>query len=308
MKNQIAINGGTGMLGKKLTEALISKDFNVLMLSRNPLKYQKIFNKRISFFKFDNLTPIEELSGILNNCCGIINLAGASIAGKRWSVQYKQELYNSRITPTKMISKAIANSTNKPEFYINASATGIFGNRGDDILTEESSLGNDFLANLCKDWESEANAAKNYTRTVTIRIGVVLDEKGGALEKLILPFKYFIGGPLGNGNQFIPWIHIEDLIRSFLFIIDNPSLSGAVISSSPNSIRNKELSKTIGIILSRPSILPAPGFGLKLLLGEFAEFLLASQRTLPQILINSGFQFNYPDAYSALNSLLNANK
>ncbi len=150
--------------------------------------------------------------------------------------------------------------------------------------------------------------AKDHTRTVSVRIGVVLDEKGGALEKLILPFKFFAGGHLGNGKQFLPWIHIEDLIRSFLFIIDNRDLSGAVISSTPNPSRNKDFSRDIGKVLSRPAFLPAPGFGLKILLGEFAGFLLASQRTVPLKLLNNGFKFKFPDSISALNSLVNDTK
>lgn len=308
MKKQIAINGGTGMLGRKITDELILKGFDIILLSRDPSKYKEIFNNRISLIKFDSNTSSGELSEVFNNCYGVINLAGASIAGKRWSNKYKQELYDSRILPTKKISEAISNSEQKPAFFINASATGIYGNRGDEILTEDSALGNDFLANLCKEWEYEAMKSQNHTRTITIRIGVVLDKKGGALEKLILPFKFFAGGPLGNGKQFLPWIHIDDLIQSFIFIIQNQNIYGAVISSTPNPSRNSEFAKTIGEIMFRPSFLPAPGFGLKLILGEFAEFLLASQRTIPQKLIESGFQFKYPNAYIALNSILNANK
>lgn len=304
MKRQIVINGGTGMLGRKLSCALIKKEYEILMLSRNPLKFQNAFDKNISFKKFDSHTSSDELSEILNGSHGIINLAGAPIAGKRWSDQYKKELYNSRIIPTKIISESVADLSVKPDFFINASATGIYGDRGDEILNEESIAGNDFLANLCNDWEKEAMKSKEITRTVTVRIGVVLDEKGGALEKLILPFKFFAGGYLGNGKQFLPWIHIEDLIRSFLFIIDNRNVSGAVIASSPNPARNKEFSRDIGKVLSRPAFLPAPGFGLKIILGEFAGFLLASQRTVPLKLLNQGFQFKFPDSFSALNSLL----
>jgi uncharacterized protein (TIGR01777 family) len=305
MKRKIVINGGTGMLGKKLTNALLLKGYNILMLSRNPLKYKNAFDSNISFYKFDSLTSSEELSGVLNGCYGIINLAGASIAERRWTEQYKKELYDSRIIPTRNISEAIVNLKIKPDFFINTSATGIYGNRGDEILNEGSSIGNDYLANLCRDWESEALIAKKHTRTLTVRIGVVLDEKGGALKKLILPFKLFAGGHLGNGKQFIPWVHIEDLIRSFLFIIDIRDLSGAVIASSPNPARNKDFSRDIGKVLSRPAFLPAPGSGLKILLGEFAEFLLASQRTVPLKLLNNGFEFKFPDSISALNSLLN---
>jgi len=308
MKKQIAINGGTGMLGRRITDALVLNGFDVLLFSRNPLKYKDTIDNNVSFLKFDTSTTTDELSEVINKCYGVINLAGASIAGKRWSSEYKKELYDSRIFPTKKIAEAITNSEHKPEFFINASATGIYGNRGDEILTEESSLGNDFLANLCKDWESEAMKARNHTRTITIRIGVVLDKKGGALEKLILPFRFFAGGPLGNGKQYLPWIHIEDLVQSFLFVINNQNLSGPLISSTPEPSRNSEFAKAIGKILSRPSFLPAPAFGLKFILGEFAEFLLSSQRTKPQKLMESGFQFKYPDAYSALNSLLNADK
>jgi len=308
MKRQIVINGGTGMLGRKLIEALMQEGYEIILLSRNPARYENLFDKKISVLKFQGATTTEELSEIIEGCFGIINLAGASIAGKRWNTTYKKELYDSRILPTGNISKVIAISKNKPGFFINASATGIYGNRFDEILNEESPTGNDFLANLCKDWESEALKAREDTRVVTIRIGVVLDEKGGALEKFIMPFKFFVGGPLGNGKQFLPWIHIDDLILSFLFVIENKNLSGAVIASSPNPSRNKDFSKTLGKVLSRPSFLPAPGFGLKIILGEFAEFLLASQRTIPEKLLNSGFSFKYPDSFTALNSILNVTK
>lgn len=215
-------------------------------------------------------------------------------------------MYDSRVNTTNFISEAIANCGKKPHTFVSTSATGIYGSRGDEVLFEESETGNDYLANLCKDWECSAFNSIDYgVRTVFIRVGVVLDKNEGGFIRMVQPFRFFVGGPLGNGKQYLPWIHVNDIVNIYKEAITNKTLSGIVNGTAPNPVTNKEFSKTLGKALNRPSLFSVPKFALKIIVGEFAEFLTGSQRVIPKKLTEAGFRFQYKDLETALINITN---
>jgi uncharacterized protein (TIGR01777 family) len=231
-----------------------------------------------------------------------INLAGRSIF-KRWSKSYKALIYDSRILTTRHLVDALP--THKNISLISASGVGYYGNRDDDILTESDANGNDFLATVCRDWENEAfNAEKKGVRVVSARFGVVLGKNGGAMEKMIPAFRFFVGGPIGDGMQWFPWIHLTDLISAIIFVMENEGVNGPFNFCSPHPVRNGDLAKTMGRVLNRPSLMPAPAFMMKLALGEFAGTLLDSQRVIPEKLIECGFNFQYADIGEAIRDIV----
>lgn len=280
---RILLTGGTGFIGKNLSKELISCGHELTIVSRSKEKD----TKNIKYIPWDkNL-----LQEAVNTSEIVINLAGEPIAGKRWTDEQKDLLYKSRIVTTQLIVNAINNATNKPKKLINASAIGYYGNRKDEKLTEDSSCGNDFLSALCKDWESEAKKAK--TNVVILRTGIVLGKDGGALEKMLSPFKYFLGGTLGNGSQWMPWISLDDAVGLIQLAIENDSISGVINVVSPNPVTNKEFSNVLGKVLNKPSFLPAPALALKLLLGDMSGLLLGSQRVIPDKALQYGYKFKY---------------
>lgn len=303
----VAINGATGLIGRHLTLKLINKGFRVIVLTRNTENAKKIFNEyqNINYLSFSGEKLLDELVSGINGSYGIINLAGASIGDKRWTESYKKLLYDSRINSTELLVEAISVMKAKPSVFINASASGYYGLEMNGESDEYSAPGNDFLSRLVADWESTALKAKKLNiRTSVIRTGIVLSEKGGALERMLTPFKFFAGGPLGNGRQWMPWIHIDDLTELFTYIIENDKMSGVYNGIAPEPITNKQLAKAIGKILGRPSIFPAPAFILKLLVGEFAKYLLEGRKIIPKRTLESGFKFKYTDIETALENVL----
>lgn len=306
-KKNIAINGATGLIGNHLTLKLINKGFSVNVLTRNTENAKKLFNQyqNITYSSFSGNKLSDELISSLNGSYVIINLAGAPIGDKRWTESYKKLLYDSRINSTELLVEAISVMKAKPSVFINASASGYYGLEMNGESDEYSAPGNDFLSGLVADWESTALKAKKLNiRTSVIRTGIVLSEKGGALERMLTPFKFFVGGPLGNGRQWMPWIHIDDLTELFTYIIENNKMSGAYNGIAPEPITNKQLAKAIGKILGRPSIFPAPAFILKLLVGEFAKYLLEGRKIIPKRTLESGFKFKYTDIETALENVL----
>lgn len=235
----------------------------------------------------------------------VIHLAGANLFGRRWSKEYKKIIIESRELSTRNLVSGLRNSQSKVKVFISSSGIGYYGSRGDEILTEKSKLGNDFLAHICDIWERETEKANEIgIRTSMLRQGIVLSDKGGALEKFIPAFKLFIGGALGNGKQWFPWIHIDDLMAIYLFIIDNAEISGAVNVVSPETVRMNEFAKTLGRVLNRPSIFKVPEFALKILVGEAAAALVSSQRAIPKKLIDTNFKFKFDRLEDALKDLL----
>jgi len=302
MKN-VLISGGTGFIGKKITKALQQKGFSVFILTRDKNKkysFDEPFPKIIEFSEKN----IEEFLEIGSNSEAIINLAGASIAGSKWTKDYKKLILESRIKSTNLIVNAISKMNIPPKCFISASAVGYYGSRADEILTEDVKPGSDFLADVCIEWEKAAFGAENLCRTVIPRIGVVLDKSEGALPQMLKPFKTGFSSVPGNGKQWVPWIHIGDLVNLFVWFVENEGISGKVNCVSPNPVQMNQLTKSIGKLLKKAVIGNVPEFALKLMLGEQAAIVLGSTRAVPKAAIEKNFNFIYSDIDSALKSIL----
>lgn len=294
---KIFVTGGTGFVGKTLAPALIRTGHEVSILSRSG----KGETSAVSWIQGDP-TQKGKWQEAVEEHGVIINLAGASLF-TRWTEEAKRMIRDSRILTTRHLLEAMDGGKGKT--FFSTSAIGYYGFHGDENLTEDSPAGGDFLALLARDWEAEAKEAeKKGCRVVIPRFGIVLGEKGGALGQMIPLFNKYVGGPLGSGKQWFSWIHIEDLTRAFLFLLEHPEISGPVNFTAPNPVRNKELAQWLGRILGRPAFLPAPGFVLRLVLGEFGSILLEGQRVLPQKLVQAGFQFSYPEVDRALRQVV----
>jgi uncharacterized protein (TIGR01777 family) len=277
---RVAIAGASGLIGTQLVAALRSRGDEPVALPRYG-------------------TAPWNVDGF----GAVVNLAGASVAAKRWTPAYKQEINDSRVLSTRALVEAIVAARRKPRVLVNASAVGYYGGRGDEVLDEQAAPGADFLAGVSQRWEAEAQRAP--IRAVQVRTGVVLSPKGGALEKMLPPFKAFVGGPVGSGKQWFPWIHIADEVAAILWVIDR-ELTGPVNLVAPGIVTMKEFTKALGRALHRPVWAPVPGAALKILLGEFAEALLEGQRAIPKKLLDSGFRFRFNDVDSALRDVLAA--
>lgn len=296
------ITGGTGFIGTYLSTFLTARGYNVTILARKP-KARADLPPNVEMIAADGSKPGDWQREVAGHDV-LFNLAGATTF-RRWDEDYKRLLRDSRIKTTRNLVDAIPPETGGRVVLISASGAGYYGMTEDDQLDESSPAGTDFLANLAHDWESEAmRAEEKGVRVVRTRFGVVLGRQGGALDQMVRPFRFFAGGPLGSGRQWFPWIHIEDLCRALLFATENDNLTGPVNCTSPFPVRNAELAETIGKVLGRPSFMPAPGFMMKLVLGEFADFVLTGQRVIPKKLLASGFKFEYPTIEEALKSLL----
>jgi uncharacterized protein len=299
---KILITGGTGFVGKQLTSRFIQDGNEVTILTRS-LKGSGLPTQGVSFLQGDP-TQQGPWQDAIKSHDAVINLAGASIFS-RWSEEYKKLIRESRIFTTKNIVEGIPSKTDNEFTFFSTSAVGYYGFHGDEDLDEESPSGNDFLARMGVEWEAEALKAKDKgARVVITRFGIVLGEKGGALGQMIPLFKKFIGGPIGSGRQWFSWVHIKDLAEAFAFLIKHPEISGPVNVCSPNPVKNKDLAKALGKALHRPSFFPAPGFMIKLVLGEFGSVILEGQRVLPRRLLKHGFSFQYPDIEKALKSII----
>lgn len=303
MKRKVIITGATGLIGKKLCNVLSDNDFEITVFTRNVVKAKSALGTIVNTVKWDYNKP-EEWQDHLEDKEAIVHLAGANLSGKRWTNSYKKIIYDSRIISTKNLVNAIEKSNNKIKTFISSSAVGYYGARGEEILTEESKSGNDSLANVCFDWELEAQkAARLGVRTAMLRQGVVLSSEDGALKKLLLPFKLFVGGPLGNGRQWFPWIHIDDLVNIYLFILNNQTISGPINAVSQNRVRMNEFAKTLGKTLNRPSLFKVPEFVLQILVGEVASTIAASQNIIPKKLIDYNFKYKFEKLEEALKDL-----
>jgi hypothetical protein len=303
-KKQIVITGATGLIGRSLCTFLNNKGDEITVFTRDIENGKKVLPFITRFVEW-NYRNQELWQDELNGKDAVIHLAGANVFGKRWSKKYKSIIMESRKNATRNLVSAIGGIKNKPGVFISSSAVGYYGNQGSQIITEDSPAGNDFLADVCKVWEKEASLVeKSGVRRVSIRTGIVLDTDEGALKKMIPAFKLFAGGPLGNGSQWFPWIHIDDLVSIYLFALDNNNISGAVNASSPNPVTMNEFAKTLGKVLHRPSLFPVPEFVLKLAVGEGAQPILCSQRIIPKKLLDNSFQFKYNHLEPALSSLL----
>jgi uncharacterized protein (TIGR01777 family) len=287
---KIIIAGGSGLIGTYLTSYFSSKDYQVLSISRSNAN--------------NAITWDSDLSQYISGADCIINLAGASIGGSRWTDEYKKIVVSSRIDATSKLVDAINSAQQKPKLLINASAIGYYGDRRDEVLDEASQCGSGFLADVCSQWEDSLDGISPETRLVVARIGIVLSARGGALEKMAAPVKMLAGGKLGSGKQWMSWIHIHDVARLIDFIIENKEVAGAVNFVSPEPIRNSDFTRELGKVLNRPIWAPVPEFALSLILGESKEMVLSSQRVVPKSAINHGFEFIHSDLNKALTDLL----
>ncbi len=296
---RILITGGTGFVGRHLSDRLLKEGHQVTVLTRGKARPREAHTAE--FLQGDPLVPGKWQEAVSQQDV-LINLAGTSIFG-RWTQDYKEELRLSRILTTRNLVEAIPQGAGMS--LISASGAGYYGFHQDEELDETSPGGRDFLALLASDWEAEAlKASEKGVRVVISRFGIVLGRAGGALQQMLTPFKWFVGGPLGSGLQWFSWIHVQDLVEAMLFLLGRSDLSGPFNFTSPNPVRNKDLSKTLGKVLGRPSWLPAPGFMIRLVLGEFGAVLLQGQRVLPKRLLDAGFVFRYPRLEEALQDLL----
>lgn len=303
MPGKVIISGGTGLIGTHLCDKLISEGYKVHILTRSPGKHNTD-NPLIEYNKWSSDEDALAYKQLFEDSFAIVNLAGASLGAKRWTEDFKKVIYKSRIDTTEKIVEIINLCERKPQCLVSASGSNIYKDNGDDIINEESELDDGFLAKICKDWESAAvKAAEMGVRVVCIRTGVVLDRNEGAIAELKRPFKFFIGGPQGTGNQYLSWIHLKDIIDLYYWAITNPNISGPLNGTSPNPERNKNFCKKLGKALGRPSWLPVPGFALKIVIGEFAESLLVSLRVIPEKALKEGFNFSFPVLEDALNDI-----
>ena len=295
------VTGATGFVGPRLLRLLDRPT----VVSRNPERARTavghLADRIIRWDPREGPPPAEAFDGV----DAVLHLAGESVAEGRWTAAQKNRIRDSRVIGTRHLVQGIAQAARKPAVLVSASAVGYYGNRGDEELTEAAGPADDFLAQVCVDWEREAAAAaKAGVRVVTARTGIVLGAGGGALAKMLTPFKLGGGGPLGNGRQWMPWVHVADLARLYVHAVDTPAISGPMNAVAPHPVRNLEFTKALGRALHRPAFIPAPYFGLRLLFGEFAQVLFASQRVIPQVALDTGFTFQFPEIAGALREIL----
>ncbi|MEH2144615.1 thylakoid membrane protein ThyD [Nostoc sp.] len=304
---KVAITGATGFVGSRLVQRLHAKGHKVVVLARNTAFAQKVFPSE-AFPNLEIVAYTPNASGswqsVIASCDGVVNLAGEPIAEGRWTPERKQEILNSRKLGTQKLVEAIANANPKPTVLVNASAIGYYGTSETATFDETSLSGNDFLAQVCQAWETEARKVKDAgVRLVILRLGIVLGN-GGALGKMIPPFKLFAGGPIGSGRQWFSWIHVDDLVNLILQALTKPEIEGVYNATAPNPVRMADLSQTLGRVMNRPSWLPVPAFAIEALLGDGAIVVLEGQQVLPKRTEETGFEYKYPNLQSALTQIL----
>ncbi len=297
---KILITGASGLVGGKLIPVLESKGHDIYKLSRSKAKNAD----EIQWDAYEGFT--DEEFAKLESFDAVVHLAGDNVAGGSWTDEKKQSIKDSRVKGTRTLVDALKKVENPPKIFVSASAIGFYGNRGDEILTEESPKGEGFFPEVCSEWEAEGDRAQEFgARVVLPRIGVVLSKDGGALEKMLTPFKFGVGGTIGSGDQYMSWIAIDDLIGIIVFALENKNLNGAVNATAPNPVTNEKFTDTLGTVLHRPTIIPVPSFGIKLLFGEMGEtLLLEGCRVIPEKLKNAGFEFEFSDLENALRHVL----
>jgi len=303
-QKKIIITGGTGFIGKTLTQCLLNKGFKVVILTRRP-ESVKSDDNAVKLVKWDGRT-VTDWAAEIENATAIINLAGASIAGGIWTKSYKNLILQSRINAGQAIVSAIRTVKNPPEVIIQPSGIGYYGSRGDEILAETATAGSGFLADIAQKWETCIDGVtEKSVRLIKLRIGLVLGKGGGFLSLVKLPFYFFMGGHLGSGEQWLSWIHLEDLVTAIIYLVENKNSKGVFNLSSPQPEKARDFFKTLSEVIHRPSWLHVPEFVLRSLLGEMAqELLLSSQRVSPERLLNSDFQFKLGELKSALQNIL----
>ena len=298
---RIAIAGGTGFVGNALVKKLLEKKHEIFILTRNISDKQH--SKNLNYVQW--LNDDDSPEDVLESIDVFINLAGESINSGRWTEDRKKRILNSRITATKEVRRIISRLEEKPYTLINASAVGYYGTSQVETFTESSrKSGTDFLAETVRRWEEEAAKAEEFeVRTVFCRFGIILEKNDGALPRMALPYKLFAGGTVGTGSQWVSWIHLDDAVSGILFCIEQEQLQGPVNFTSPYPVTMKEFGQILGEVLNRPHWMPAPGFALKIALGEMSTLVLEGQKVLPEKLQSFGYEFLYPELKAALSDI-----
>jgi uncharacterized protein (TIGR01777 family) len=292
---KVVIGGANGLIGSELGRALRARGDEVVALVRKPREPGEV--------KWDGRSVP---AGALDRADAVVNLSGANIGARRWSEPYKKEIVDSRVESTRALVEGMRAARPRPKVFVNASAVGVYGGRGDEELTEDSAPGGDFLAGVCKASEAQAMRAEELgVRTVLLRTGVVLARQGGALKQMLTPFKAFVGGPIGNGKQWFPWIHLADEVGLILWALDG-SVRGPLNAVAPAPVRMKDFAQALGRALHRPALFPVPALVLRLGLGEMAEVLLEGQRAVPRKALQGGYRFRFPELSGALADLIGA--
>lgn len=301
---RVLVAGGTGLIGSALVSSFLGSKWEVTVLSRSPQRRQPEIHKGAKLEKWDGQSP-EGWGHLVSQVDAIVNLAGEGIADGRWTQDRKTRILESRVNAGRALVSALQSAENLPRVLIQSSAVGYYGPCADQELTEESPSGNDFLAQVCVDWEASTEPVEALgVRRAVVRTGVVLSARGGALPRMALPFRLFAGGPLGGGNQYFPWIHIEDEVSAIRFLLENDSAAGPYNLAAPDPPRNRDFVRDLGRVMGRPSLMPTPSFALQALFGEMSTVLLDGQRAIPARLQEASFDFGFPHAVAALQDLV----
>ncbi|HBO24021.1 MAG TPA: TIGR01777 family protein [Providencia sp.] len=296
---KILITGGTGLIGTQLVQELVSRSHQITVLSRSPQKVYSLFCKAVECW-----TSLSDIKN-LNDFDAIINLAGEPIAEKRWTDEQKKILCDSRWKITQQLTELINASETPPAVFLSGSAVGYYGDQGQSVITEFDQPHDEFTHQLAQHWEALAqNAQSSATRVCLMRTGLVLSPKGGVLEKVLPIFKMAAGGPIGHGKQFMPWIHIDDMVRAICFLLDSPELSGPFNMTAPYPVHNDQFAAILGDIINRPAFVRTPAFVIKTMLGESAALVLGGQQAIPKRLEDAGFEFKFVELKEALTDLL----
>ncbi|MEX0929936.1 MAG: TIGR01777 family oxidoreductase [Balneolales bacterium] len=297
---KIVVTGGTGFIGTHLCNRLEQMGHDLIILTRSPHKYRDRINPKRSYRSVDN-----ETERSVAECGAVVNMAGESLIMRRWTPHVKKRLMDSRTRITAGLVDAIGKAGIKPEVLVSVSGSSYYGSRAEDILTESEPAGEGYAAEITRRWEEESRKAEQFgVRVVNPRLGIVLETDGGALGKMLPPFRLGMGGPLGSGKQYLPWIHMRDLCNSILFALEDKKMTGAYNAVSPGTVTMEQFTATLGKVLNRPALFRVPEWALKLVFGDGVEVMLASLRLEPKNLHDSGFQFEYPDLEETFRSLL----
>jgi len=301
MSKRVIITGATGFIGNALCRELIQGRYEVVELSRGPEMGKALLPNQVKVVKWDTQSS-EGWADYADGAYAIVNLAGENIASGTWTTERKQRILQSRLDAGKAVVEAVEKVKTKPQVVIQSSGIGYYGDSGDEIVDETSPPGSGFLVEVAKQWEKTTQEVESMgVRHVVIRTGVVLGEEGGFLSRIIPPYRFFLGGYMGSGKQWIPWIHIDDEAKAIRFLMEKKDLQGVFNLTAPNPITSRDFSKVLGKAMKKPAWLPVPGFVLRLFLGEMAkELILSGQRAVPKRLLESGYEFSYADAKSAL--------
>ena len=298
---RVAVTGATGTIGSALVRELLGRGDEVVALSRDPARARERLGEEVSAVQWANPAAEPAPAHALSGCDGVVHLLGEPI-DQRWSDAAKERIRNSRVFGTRYLVAGLREADPRPRVLVSQSAAGWYGARGDEPVDEGEPGADDFLAKVTRDWETEARAAEEELglRVTLMRTGVVLSESGGALGKMLTPFKLGVGGPVAGGRQYIPWVHIDDVVGAFLCALEDDRLRGPINVTAPEPATNRELSKALGRVLRRPAILPMPAFGMRLLYGEMSWIVTTGARVVPARLAELGYRFRRPDLEDAL--------